>query len=872
MALEPDDWMLVKELLGRSLDLEPGFRAEFLKDSGAKKEIVKEVISLLEYEEESEEFLSVAASGFIVSETAAEDAGESPIEKEIGVYKVIDELGHGGMGAVYLAERIDGKFDQRVAVKMLRREFNTAAIRRRFKKEREIQASLVHPNIAHLLDAGTTEDGVPYIVLEYIEGDPVDEYCERNKLTLNQRLKLFNRICDAVAFAHQKLIVHRDLKPSNILITKDGEPKLLDFGISKLLDEEIDQAHTITSLGAMTPEYASPEQVNGESVTTSTDIYSLGVILYELLTGRRPFTHTKGNPAEIYRAIKEDTPEKPSQAALSSSENTDPAGGKTPGTSQLPGDTRKSDGKNTNVLAGGMSSASSGVNPKLLSGDLDNIILYALRKDPDRRFSTVDQFSADIWRYIDGMPVSARPSTFLYRSSKFIKRNSFAVSVAVLVLAVMIAGIIATAWQARIANAERDNARSEAAKAVKINAFLQNVLNFSNPHWLSSNPEKNRNATVSEAIDAAVKNIDEELKGEPEIQAEVRFTIGKTYFGQGRIADAEKILRKAMEQFAETQGQDSERVMQVSVILADSLYLKGDYPEAEKYYRRAIEYFQRETEKKDNPGRWFAIASNDLGNITINQGKITETEKLYGDALAAARKLSDEDRWIVPIVLANIGMLNLNRGDFKNAKERFLEAEKILKGLSAEPKFEYANVLKYLGRSSKMSGNYQEAETEFLQAYEIFVKNVGEEHQYTAQALTELADVYYLQEKYDKAEKKIRDAMTIQNRKLKDDHWDVTVSKSVLGKILTKTNRVAEGGKVLTEALDTQKKINKTQNPVVAETKISLAENYISQKRYREAEKLLVEVKEGLENTVLPAHPTLIRCGETLKLLRRLES
>ncbi|MCB1025936.1 MAG: tetratricopeptide repeat protein, partial [Acidobacteria bacterium] len=658
-----------------------------------------------------------------------------------------------------------------------------------------------------------------------------------------------------------------DLKPSNILVTQDGEPKLLDFGISKLLDEEIDQSQTITRLGAMTPEYASPEQMNGESVTTSTDIYSLGVILYELLTGTRPFNIAAASPVDIYRAIRDDTPEKPSQAALNRSENDGSAGELTTKINERSRLTDRPEISTSRRSAGGITLDPELVSPRSLRGDLDNIVLCALRKDPSRRFSTVDQFSADIWRHIDGLPVSARPNTFSYRASKFVGRNRYLVGVASLLILTMVAGIIATIWQARIAKAERDNARSEAAKSEKINAFLQNVLNFSNPHWLSSNPEKNRNATLSEAIDAAAERIDTELKGEPEIQAEVRFTIGKTYFGQGRFADAEKVLRKARQGFTETQGARSERAMQVSVTLADSLFLKGEYAEAEGLYKNAIEYFREDQEKKENPLKWLAIATNDLANVTIYQGRLDESDQLLDEALKISQKLTDQDRWIEPIVLSNIGMLSLIRGDLKKAMDHLLRSKAILEKLSKEPKFEYANVEKYLGRVYKMEGNYPEAEKRFRSAYEIFVKNVGEDHQYTSQAVYELADVYYHQKQYALAEETIKKALANQQKILKPDHWDLTMSNAIYGKILTHTNRIKEGEMKLASALKTQRKINKKQNYFVAETKIALAENYILQKRYEEAEDLLIETRKGLLDSVLKDHPTLRYCNDVLDKL-----
>jgi serine/threonine protein kinase len=276
--MHAENWKTIKEILLEALNLDASERNDYLQRAHITVEARAEVESLLAFEGEAESFMSLPvgefSKGFLGDEAAAAD---TLLNQQIGNYKIVSELGCGGMGAVYLAMRTDGKFEQRVAIKLLKREFNVERLRRNFAREKEILASLAHPHIATLLDAGTTVDGIPYLVMEYIEGVPVDEFCDNRKLSLNHRLKLFNKICDVVAFAHRNLIVHRDLKPSNILVTADGEPKLLDFGISKLLDAKAENAN-ITNLVAMTPHYASPEQLKGEAVTTATDVYSLGVV------------------------------------------------------------------------------------------------------------------------------------------------------------------------------------------------------------------------------------------------------------------------------------------------------------------------------------------------------------------------------------------------------------------------------------------------------------------------------------------------------------------------------------------------------------------------------------------------------------------
>ena len=357
----------------------------------------------------------------------------------VGPYRLIREIGSGGMGTVFLAVRNDDAFQRRVAIKVLRRGMDTDAIVRRFRHERQILASLQHPYIAGLLDGGSTSDGLPYFAMEYVQGQNISDFCEARKLDTTARLELFRKVCAAVQYAHQNLIIHRDIKPANVLVTSDGTPKLLDFGIAKLLNPEVGGqtlAPTAAGLQLMTPDYASPEQVRGETVTTATDVYSLGVLLYELLTGRRPYELTSRSLADVAHVICHAEPERPSTAV------TQPVGGATsPHTDRL---------------------------RRRLAGDLDNIALKALSKEPDRRYASVDQFSEDVRRHLAGLPVIARKDTVGYRAAKFVRRNKGVVAAGAATLIVLIAGVVGTTWQARVASRERARAeqRFEAALAI----------------------------------------------------------------------------------------------------------------------------------------------------------------------------------------------------------------------------------------------------------------------------------------------------------------------------------------------------------------------------------------------------------------------
>jgi len=446
------DWSKVKEVLNELLAIAPSERTDYLDRADLTPEVRAEVESLVELETDSDSMFEASAV-----ELARDfvDAPGALAGSLVGPYRIVSELGYGGMGAVFLAERADGKFEQRAAVKLLKRELNTNALRRHFDREREILASLEHPNIARLLDAGTTDDGIPFIAMEYVDGSPIDEYCARHQLDLTARLQLFKTVCTTVEFAHRNLVVHRDLKPSNIMVTHDGMPKLLDFGISKILTDgyEGSDAATITQMGVMTPSYASPEQLRRESVTTLSDVYSLGVILFELLSGRRPFEAEEGDLRAIYSAVLEQEPAAPSSLA-NTARRTDPF--QRPEYRSGEAATEKLGTDFSRVRRTGQPVFQ--LSPQTLKGDRDNIVLKALRKEPERRYASAGAFAEDIERHLQGLPVTARPNTLSYRTSKFVGRHKFGVGAGLLLALAILAGVVATLWQSQVARVERARA------------------------------------------------------------------------------------------------------------------------------------------------------------------------------------------------------------------------------------------------------------------------------------------------------------------------------------------------------------------------------------------------------------------------------
>jgi len=439
--MQVERWQKIDEIFQAVLDCAPDKRTALLESScGGDAELQNEIQSLLTAYEKVHFTLSSAFEDgmkLLDQQPAKEGVG-----RRIGPYRVLREIGHGGMGSVYLAARADDAYQKFVAIKLIRRGLDSDIVRR-FHTERQILATLDHPNIARLLDAGSTDDGLPYFVMEYIEGSPIDQYCDQHDLNITERLKLFQGVCMAVRYAHQNLVIHRDIKPGNVLVTKDGVPRLLDFGIAKLLGPGTAPDQSLTRIHPLTPQYASPEQVRGQVVTTASDVYSLGVLLYVLITGQSPYRGAMSSPAEVERTICEEEPQRPSVAVLNKKA------------------LRKPDEEVTPISISRTRESTPQKLRRRLQGDLDNIALKALRKEPQRRYASAEQFSEDIRRHLENLPVIARRDTPAYVAAKFVARHHTGVAAGGLVLLALVAGMIGTSWQARVAQAERARAEQQ---------------------------------------------------------------------------------------------------------------------------------------------------------------------------------------------------------------------------------------------------------------------------------------------------------------------------------------------------------------------------------------------------------------------------
>ncbi len=536
-----DRFRRLEEIFAEAVAVPADERREFvLSRCGADAWLLTEVEAMLDSADAARGFLDRSAFEIGASVIAKEGL---EVPKSIGGYSITKEIGRGGMGAVYLAERPE--FKQQVALKVIKRGMDTDEILRRFRQEREILASLTHPNIARLLDGGTTDDGRPYFVMEYIDGVSITAYCDQNKLPIDARLALFRKVCSAISYAHANLVIHRDIKPSNIIIDATGEPKLLDFGIAKVLCPERFDAGvetTITGMQMLTPEYAAPEQILGQRVTTASDVYSLGVLLFELLSGHRPFSLKHRPASEVADIVARHEPTAPSTAAVTVGEASD----------------EPTDDRLTPKTIADLRNDRPERLRRRLTGDLDNIVLMSLRKEPDRRYGSVDQFSEDVLRHLDGIPVLARPATLVYTASKFIERNRVAAAFAGLALASLIGGIGIAGWQAYRANIERTRAERRFGEIRQLANNLVSGWDRDIPETQITDVVRGRIADISSEY---INNLANETT-DPELLKELvraNIKVGHDYAyasfqmekAQARLKDAITLSRRLVAEFPE---------------------------------------------------------------------------------------------------------------------------------------------------------------------------------------------------------------------------------------------------------------------------------------------------------------------------------
>jgi eukaryotic-like serine/threonine-protein kinase len=846
--MPPRDFHEIEEVFQAALELPTGERLGWLVEyCGSDAELRREVESLLAAEAESEEFLGrpglLRAVGTLLG-------AEREVGQHVGSYKVVREIGRGGMGVVYLATRDDGKFCQNVAVKVVKRGFDTEDILRRFRNERQILASLNHPNIARLFDGGETADGLPYFVMEYAEGLPLLQYCDEHDLSMEGRLKLFRSVCAAVSHAHQNLVVHRDLKPSNILVTHAGEVKLLDFGVAKLLNPgSVGGGMTQTQAlrRVMTPEYASPEQVRGQHVTTATDVYSLGVILYELLTGARPYELRDISSEELTRVICDSEPLKPSEAV-----------------------TRP---RATGAGTGGSENRAPH-DPKSLKGDLDNIVLKALRKEPARRYKSADQFSEDVERHLKGLPVVARKDTFGYRASKFVGRNRVAIAAAGLVFLAVVTGLVVALWQADNVRRQRDLAQRERLRAERINAFLQRMLSFSNQSMTSVSPvAQRRDVTVNEMLDQIAPQIEAELGDQPDERAQVLRTIGSAYASQGRYDAADKHLRAALDVQTRVYGEDNAETVGTMFELGVLSSRRQKLDEAYRLIERAAGFYKRLRQAKSpeyNPAK-LARAMEGLGLVKVFQGETKDGISLLSEALqiASGANLQGPEREVLASIKTDLGGALVVSGDLERGEALLRESLAEHQQLSSKPRWERGATLVMLGVAAFYKNQLDEAEKFLREGEQIYRQTLGEKNGYVAFAVSWEAAVLSRKNDLGAAEAKARESLAMSQDAHPDNKSAWVGTMWVLGDTLAKAGRAREAEDYYRQTLAIYEEQPKKNYPLTAQLRIRLSQSLLAQNRLPEAERVALEARDEAAQRLGEQSPLVKAAADNLTAVKK---
>ncbi len=842
--MEPERWRRVQEIFAATAELPSAERDAFLSDQAdGDDELRSEVETLLSADSESKKFLEQPALPGRISQILA-DGPTDKVEGRIGPYRLLRKLGEGGMSRVDLAVRDDG-FQRLVALKVIRRGLKSDDLLHRFRTERQILAGLDHPNIAKLLDGGSTEDDLPYFVMEHIDGIPVDEYCDRDRLTVFQRLQIFLDICAALQYAHQNLVVHRDIKPSNILVTADGTAKLLDFGIAKLLKPEqfpVRVELTATMMRPMTPFYASPEQVQGRTITTASDVYSMGVLLYKLLTGHLPYQVETRTAKEVERAVVEVPPERPSTAV--SRVETVPSGG---------------DGETT-ITPETVSRARS-VQPhqlrRVLTGDLDTILLAALRKEPQRRYGTVEQFAEDVRRSLDGLPVRAHKDSLGYRARKFIQRNRVPIGVGATIVALLFGFAVTMAMQASRIALERDAEQRERDRSEQVVTFLQDIFRVSDPlgqggETIPGETIPGETITAREILDSGAQRVTRELQDQPEVQATLMQAIGNVYRNLGLYDLAEPLLREALSVRRRVLGADHPAVAQSLNNLGVVLRQRGDYDGAEPLFNEALEMRRDHHGEADHPD--VAESINNLALLYQERGRYPVAEKLLREAIAIQRAVGGGAGAELASLLANLGILLTEVGDWTGAEPPFREALELRRATLGEDHALVADSLNDLGVFLGIQGDYEAAEDMLSEALAMRRRSLSKDNPTLAESLNNLGRLRREKGDYAGAEELYREAISIRENQLGRDHRLVAIHVHNLGQVLQAQGKLARAEVQLRDSLAIRIRLFGEQHQEVGWSYIALGDVLVGQGRPAAAESLLDKGVRILTGNLPPNH------------------
>jgi len=833
MPLSAERWRTLSPYLDEALDVDIGQRASWLAGIRSRDPQLAADLAMLLAEQQA-----IDDTGFLEGSVhiGAPDTPEtSQCGQVLGSYRLVSQLGRGGMGSVWLAERCDGRFEGLAAVKLLNVAVAGRAMEERFRREGSILARVRHPHIAHLIDAGVSPAGQPYLVLEYVDGQSIDRYCDNRSLGIEARLRLFLDVLAAVAHAHANLVVHRDIKPGNVLVSVDGDVKLLDFGIAKLLESDtgldgiLQGASTLTrdAGSALTPLFAAPEQLTGESVTTATDVYALGVLLYVLLTGRHPTGGAVRSTATLVRAIVDEEPRRASDAVIRDEEAPDAHA-----TRRCPTAARLS---------------------RTLRGDLDTIIAKALKKNPSERYSSVTALADDLRRYLSHEPIAARPESLRYRASTFVRRHTRGVA-AFVAVTILLTGL-AVYHTARLA-AERDRAQREAAKATRVSELLTNMLTAADPYEARA---RQAEPTVRGLLDAGAVQVEQGLAGQPELRADILTVLGRIYRRLGIYDKAQSLLEQALASGITAFGSQHVTVAQtlhdLAVVLAD----KGDYEAAARRLEQALAMRRAllGAEHQD-----VAVTLSELGRVYQDLGLNQRAEPLQREALRIRTSVlgaGDRETAVSMSDLASVLRLN---GDLTGAETLLTGCLDINRKTRGDIHPNTATTWHDLAQIAAARGDEATAESLMRRSLDINRQTLGGQHPVIATTLNSLAHVLVAQRRFDEAAASLEEALAIARPALGTDHQLTAIYTINLASVRLTQNKAIAAEQLLRQALPirarapnilpSRRRTMPEDDWSVAGIRTLLGRSLIAQGRYADAEAILLEARRDLDAQAPP--------------------
>jgi serine/threonine-protein kinase len=782
-------WRAVEELFSATVTLAPQERRDRLARFDGPSGIRREVESLLSAHD---------AEGAELELPQASLPAVSLSGRRVGPWAVIREVGRGGMGAVYEAIRDDAQYQKRVAIKTIGRSLDGQAIGRRFRQEQRILASLEHPNIAALIDGGVTADGLPYFVMEFVDGRPITQYCTEKRLPLKARLDLFRQVCAAVEYAHRNLVVHRDIKPSNVFVTEEGTVKLLDFGIAKLLRDTAGGGTTLTETGyrAFTTAYASPEQVRGEPISTATDIYSLGTLLYLLLSGRLPFEVEKLTPAEALARICETNPLPPSQAA-------------------------------TEEAAAALGFRDREQLARALRGELDDIVQSALRKEPDRRYPTVSAFSDDVKRFLQGQQVMARPDTWRYRVRTFTRRNRKLVFAFGLAATFLVVGAVASAWQARVAGRERDRAQGESERASRVVGFVERLISTPTPGGL--------NGAAGDLLRTALSEAETDLRDDPLARAAVLRTAAKAYSAYYQFDRARSLLDTAITLDRRVAGADSREVGRDLTLLASVARGRGQFPEAIASAGEGVAILRRQPLAKPEE---LSEGLQELGAAFVYAGRAKEAIQVQEEA--ASREQARPRSLLYAMLVRDLAFSYEMLGQGARADSGYRHALALFDSLPEPAPLERGNAEFAMANRLLFKRAYVEADSAGQRALRIFTRWNGPDNVWVAHTRATLSAAALGQGQRPRALEEVDAALHILEGKSISVLERTRIELQQV-RALSALGRFHESGAVAEGVLARRRASLADEPLMIGEATAALGEIRFQQRRLAEAESLFLE-------------------------------